>query len=328
MKRVWCALSIALLLAPTLAGAQMPQPVWRDLVREFDRGVRENDAAARQAAERGLRRAKSVRMNDGAVVRPDIGEALARIEALSLGKPTRDDWLYAATLKQLAEIESTPSKSDPNASAKSILAAEEFRDFASGNTGRTALERRLDEAFKALGRWLERFFGGRPKTDGSGLESFALTVRLFLYFLAGVLAVVLTWQAIRLARESGWIKRRTKAKVNAAPEDLLALGIANPLSDAAEAERTGDYRMAVRLVYVATLRRLRDSGWIALEANRTNGEYQRLLEIRSAELGDALRPATDLFDSLWYGQREARITDVDVMRGVYSFLSSEKALSE
>ena len=91
--------------------------------------------------------------------------------------------------------------------------------------------------------------------------------------------------------------------------------------DAGVAESEGNLREAVRLVYIATLRTLRERGWIALEANRTNWEYQRLLSRRSSDLATLLRPATATFDRVWYGGREATSEDLLAVRESYRALS-------
>ena len=75
------------------------------------------------------------------------------------------------------------------------------------------------------------------------------------------------------------------------------------------------------MVYIATLRLLRERGWIALEANRTNWEYQRLLAKRSRDLASLLRPATATFDRIWYGGRNTTSDDLANIRESYRALS-------
>ena len=326
-KLLLTTLIFVLLLFPSVCRAEEPPPapmsLWRDVVRAYDKGVREEDPDARRVAEDGFQKIKSVRTDSGEIVAPDASNALARLKRLSERdqEPSRDDRLHAAAMKALAELKLGTGGSDPGADAKKILASEEFKDAAEGKSGRSPLEKWIAERMQRFGEWINKAFGRVPRGDGSGLEAFALTMRLFLYFLGTVLAIVIGWQVFKLAREGGWIKSKKKKIDPIKDGDLLAEDIADPLADASTAEERGELREAVRLVYIATLRLLRERGWIALEANRTNWEYQRLLARRSRNLASLLRPATAAFDRVWYGGRNTTSDDLQTVRECYRALS-------
>ena len=327
MKRTLAALIFALGASACRADEPPPAPMshWRDVVRAYDKGVREEDADAQRVAEEGFRAIRSVKSDSGEIVATDSSNALTRLKRVRAAdqEPSRDDQLHAATMKSLAELKNVQRGADPAEDAKVILASDEFKDAASGKSSRSPLEKWLAEKLQKFAEWLGKLFGRMPRGDGRGLEGFALTMRLFLYFLGGVLAIVVGWQVYKLAREGAWIKSRKKKVSTTSEADLIADEIVDPLADASLAEERGDLREAVRLVYIATLRLLRERGWIALEANRTNWEYQRLLARRSRESAALLRPSTVAFDRIWYGERDATVEDLQTARESYRALSED-----
>ena len=77
-------------------------------------------------------------------------------------------------------------------------------------------------------------------------------------------------------------------------DSLLAL--------AEQQAKTGDYRRAFRLVYLASLVTLDTDGVLRFDRSKTNWEYLRAL--RASGRGDvytALTPLTREFDQVWYG---------------------------
>ena len=327
MNKTASAGAFLLLLAAMVRAEEPPVPIshWREVVRAYDKSVRTGDSDTRRAAEAGLRAIRSVRLESGDVIRTDTEAILSRLDRLKSPeqRPSRDDRSHAATLRYLAEVSPKRTSSDPAADVRNILSRTEFRDAATGKSESSALEKYFVKQLRRMSEWLSKLFGRMPRDNGKGLESFALTMRLFLYFLGGVLAIVIAWHLVRIARESGWIKSRRK-KITPTVDDLIAEEVTDPLADAALAERNGDLRTAVRLYYIATLRQLREGGWIALEANRTNWEYQRQLGRGSRERAALLRPATVTFDRIWYGGRIADETDLATMRHCYAAMSEVK----
>ncbi|MGC4045368.1 MAG: DUF4129 domain-containing protein [Armatimonas sp.] len=307
MRAFLIALTL-LLTVPAFAQDPTSANLWRDLVRSYDKGVRENNTEARHVGEKGIGQIREVRReSDGAIIRVNT----------HLPKPpiTREIRLFGAQLKELAEAKAKPGSTDPAKQAKEILGRQEFLDAAAGRSQKTALERWLEDAFKKIGKWLERLHikapgGGNP----SAIIAFAETMRFVLYFLIGVGVLVLLYHLVRMARDAGWIRRKKKKSDSATEDPLLDAAIADPISEAQAAEQAGEWRQAVRLHYIAALRLLRERGWLVMEANRTNWEYQRFLHQRNPELARLLLPATRRFDWLWYGKRTATPEDAEAMR--------------
>lgn len=79
-----------------------------------------------------------------------------------------------------------------------------------------------------------------------------------------------------------------------------------PISAAVALERarefslSGDYRTAVRYLYLSTLLELEERGLLIYDRSRTNREYLRSVADRP-ELAATLRDVVDVFDRVWYG---------------------------
>jgi hypothetical protein len=74
------------------------------------------------------------------------------------------------------------------------------------------------------------------------------------------------------------------------------------LREAESLSQQGDYRMAVRYLYLSALLMLDERGLIAYDRTRTNREYLRTISHRP-ELASTLREVVDVFDRVWYGFR-------------------------
>lgn len=60
-----------------------------------------------------------------------------------------------------------------------------------------------------------------------------------------------------------------------------------------------NFRLAVRLLYLQTLKRLTDAGWIAYKPDKTNQQY--VYELTSSPLQADFERLTRQFEFVWYG---------------------------
>ncbi len=72
------------------------------------------------------------------------------------------------------------------------------------------------------------------------------------------------------------------------------------LSNAQRFAAAGDYRLAVRMLYLATLLILDERGRLRYDKSLTNREYLRAVKDEPA-VANALRPIIETFDKTWYG---------------------------
>ena len=78
------------------------------------------------------------------------------------------------------------------------------------------------------------------------------------------------------------------------------LTAARALQQAQNLSTAGDYRSAVRYLYLASLLRLDERGLLRYDRSRTNREYLRSVD-EKPELASNLKDVIDVFDEVWYG---------------------------
>jgi hypothetical protein len=92
------------------------------------------------------------------------------------------------------------------------------------------------------------------------------------------------------------------------------------LQRAQELSTGGDYRTAVRYLYLSSLLLLEERGLLRYDRSLTNREYLRTVAHRP-ELAAILREVIDVFDRVWYGfqtlnpgEYEAYVLRVETLR--------------
>ena len=187
-----------------------------------------------------------------------------------------------------------------------------------------ALGTTLEAPFQALGRQVSAFlkwlFGPAPPTptphEGPVQVDWLTGLKLLLYAASAAGVVVLIGYALRL-----WHRRQPKAIGLAKPalapaipdltaENLSAAALPDEswLALARELAANGDFRLAVRAVYLGELAHLAQREFVRLATAKSNREYQRELNRRAQTLPQvrAAFAATVLtFDRIWYGHHTA-----------------------
>ena len=82
--------------------------------------------------------------------------------------------------------------------------------------------------------------------------------------------------------------------------DDASLTAESALRRAQTLSQGGDYRTAVRYLYLSTLLLLEERGLLRYDRSQTNREYLRSLKGRP-ELASVLRDVIEVFDRVWYG---------------------------
>ncbi|MDX1934591.1 MAG: DUF4129 domain-containing protein [Capsulimonadales bacterium] len=324
----------AAFLAGSVALAQPPNAefdagAYRALLQELavaaDRPISPRTAAGFRDR---LTSARSVRLPDGSSFQPDNAALTVELNRIANAKrPTalRPELRGQVTLLSEMTRPSRPAGSrdlpDPAEVAKRILRGQEFQGATAPEKPKGWWEEWLEKIRKAI---MDFFRSLTPRTPGgrSGpwVEWFARLVQwlLILVAMAGVLAgliFVVRWAGDYRGR---WRRRTGIISI----PDLLASDSEDPLADSERLAAQGDYRGALRMAYIACLRRLAKSGALVLEENRTNWEYQRALRGRFARAYDVLLPATRLFDFVWYGLRPATAEEYATVVAVHSALEN------
>lgn len=127
----------------------------------------------------------------------------------------------------------------------------------------------------------------------------------------GLAAVAMVLFVLLVAYVVARIGVRRMAARGASEDDDIYAGPEtsnHALDEAERAARAGDYRSALRLMYLAMLLRLDDLELIRFDRTGTNWEYlSRLRE--HPEIHRMLHPITAAFDRKWYGREPADESD-------------------
>jgi Domain of unknown function (DUF4129) len=211
-----------------------------------------------------------------------LNEASGRLRAL-------DDHLRRA--------EAPESTDDANASDKirEILSRPAYqpeRETAIGKFVKEVMRRIrsvIGTLYSALTRLLERLFGA------SAQSGWIANMLVMAVLAAAMVIVVLMLRRIRGPRAK---RKRTRLILG---EEIAADGTSGELAEAGlTAARAGDFRTAVRKLYVSLLYEMSERDLIELEDSATNHEYLSKVS-RFTPLAGPMRYLTDRFDHVWYG---------------------------
>jgi hypothetical protein len=180
--------------------------------------------------------------------------------------------------------------------------------------------RDVQQAIKRFERWLRRLFGEERETPEARTPreagDFSALLRVLLYGALGLCLVALVWMIL-----VGWKRRRPPVAVfgpamaAVLPPDLnderleaSRLPVDEWLELARGQMARGEWRLALRALYLATLAQLGTEGLITLARAKTNLDYERELLRRAVgrvEVARAFRERRLDFESAWYGRRPA-----------------------
>lgn len=185
--------------------------------------------------------------------------------------------------------------------------------------------RRASETLRRWGdavrNWLRSWTGDEREAEaGGGGESgaYGLSVKL-IYWLLVVLTVLLVStllyyiaREVRRRRNAAMVQPRAAAPEPPDLEDETTPPDALPeegwLSMARELAEQGDYRLAVRALFLALLARLAADKHIAIARYKSNSDYRRELERRAhvhGELAPLFTDSARVYEAVWYGNHAA-----------------------
>lgn len=205
----------------------------------------------------------------------------------------------SALQERFSDRQRDANDDDSSAQLDRILARTEYRP---DRVRESTVKKFLNRLWEDIDRWLNRLLGSpireleQPKAGG-----------LFRILLVVIMLVASAIGAIYLF--SRLRRRRRREEENHAREILgeqLAGDITSGdlLLSAAELAKQGDYRTAIRRVYIALLLDLERRGKLPLHPSKTNRDY--LNALRSELLiYPSFSTMTGTFEQTWYGQRGA-----------------------
>lgn len=144
-----------------------------------------------------------------------------------------------------------------------------------------------------------------------------LVERIF-WILAGLGLIYAVLKLLRMEPRGLFYGRsdRQRSPAFAEIEDLQEVDFDGLVQEATAA---GDFRRAVRLLYLKTLKALAARALIAWQPEKTNHEYLRELEERpQADLAASFSRLTYLFEYIWYGDFPVDARAFERARGTFS----------
>jgi hypothetical protein len=188
----------------------------------------------------------------------------------------------AARLRTLRAALITPpvaANESDRAKLRDILNQPPFKTGAASNA--------LNDLLNQISDWLDRFLN----STSSGIVGLrdGITVLGFIFVAIVLFFFLRTWM-------SNWVaETQLPASVEGA-----ALTSGTALVQAQRLASRGDYRTAVRQLYLASLLLLDERGVLRYDRTLTNREYLNAVK-NEPKTRSALEPIVDTFDRTWYG---------------------------
>ncbi|MBN1254253.1 MAG: DUF4129 domain-containing protein [Deltaproteobacteria bacterium] len=183
-----------------------------------------------------------------------------------------------------------PMVRDPKPLLREILEREEFAT--------KEVNPIMMRIMSKISEWLHKLFGGlRPNVSLSPQFVWFLKV-LFYVVLGGLLIVIIILLLRRISKISLPLQHRAEELPRSEPNRL---GNSQELQEeAGRYAKEGNYRYAVRYLYIALLVYLDEKGKIEYNPTQTNSEYLRRASEYSSLYG-LLKILTSAFERYWYG---------------------------
>lgn len=177
-----------------------------------------------------------------------------------------------------------------------------------------------EKLFSWLGEAIGKIFG---RVFGSGIGPVAVPEGLSLFSTIVAIVLLILLLSYIIAKITGYRRNINSNQPDA--DDGIYSGPSVPkhaLDDAAKMASSGDFRAALRFVYLAILLRLDERDLIRFDRTGTNWEYLSILR-KHNQVHDTLKPITIAFDRKWYGHEPAG--DIDYQSFVRAYELVEAA---
>ncbi len=181
------------------------------------------------------------------------------------------------------------------------------------------------KALDQFSRWLRNFFRHEDDSASRGGSSQMPSILgpWVVYLMWSVLAAlvcVFAYFVLKHVNLRVTLKRRSKALLE---EDEPERTLDEWLERADHWERLGEYREAVRCLYLACLLKFDEARVARFDRGQTNWEHLARIEASPTRpAGLDFRSPTQAFDRIWYGMRVRGKADVDDFRRWYLDVSN------
>ena len=309
-------ISLFLLTAYAVSGsaiyAQASEPISLDAYREKLTTVSTlltdpvDPAEALNQAE-GLLADVRVRLPSGAIVVPQslLTPPLSSTDERDDNEPINPDLLVTIALQRVQlSIQQIELSATDNTDVRLEALASVFErpEFSQSET----LSQRFWNWISDL---IDRFFPSN--TEGGGLPIPGQLIAWAVVIIGGIgIVFALSYW---LQRIFGSFVTDSTGRQHNVDGNGIPLTAMQARQQATQLAQSGNYREAVRSLYLSSLLSMEESGVIRYDRSLTNREVLNQVQARAATDGDAadgdaveehLRPVVETFDAVWYGVRE------------------------
>ncbi len=161
-------------------------------------------------------------------------------------------------------------------------------------------EETTEEVNNIFGDFFEWLFSQLGRLFGIDISPFWGTViKWVIYALFGAVAIYFLVKLLSNEKISG-IRARGKKRGNEIKIEETHIEEIDLTQFIKDAITNGNYRNAVRYLYLNSLKKLSASGKIDWDFQKTNGDYYR--ELKDTALKDQFKKVSYLYDYIWYGE--------------------------
>lgn len=172
-----------------------------------------------------------------------------------------------------------------------------------------------------LKQWFRDLFNIKSGSESDKYIDLAFWICASIIFL---LVIFFLFKAI-INKEGQWIFGKSSDKTIIPVTDIESnLHVADFRSLIADAEKTDNYRLAIRYYYLWLLKKLSHAEIIEYDVEKTNSDYHH--EISSREVKEEFSYTSYLYNYIWYGEFDVNNTQFNkAKRAFNNFLNSIKA---
>jgi hypothetical protein len=220
-------------------------------------------------------------------------------------------WLPAASADSLGKDSSNVTVRQPAAATQQQYYSDDYYRYErkKGLEGETFFDRMLRSLFDRDEREEQD-----PNMPNSGsAQSITTGAQALNYLLLAVAVGLLVWGLIRALKSgaAGKIfsgKTKDEEEIDASVEDVDIHAI-NYENQIAAARDRGDFRYAVRLWFLNTLKNFSDRELLHWKPEKTNMDY--FYELSGNPVQQKFGDASRVYDFVWYGEREINANDYE-----------------
>lgn len=279
--------------AAYVSAAEPPWPIdayWQQLEETHTQVIKPHTTATdtAQLADRWAV-IDAVLLPDGTVISVDNSHLVALLRADPLNLRQLD--AYLTTLLDARPTASDFAQPQYREKLATILSAPEFRWVEKQPSRLEEWWRRLQERFW---EWMSKLFG---EDDGT---IHVVPLPTSIVTIGGSLALLLVLFYVLRGLNASFVTERAMNPEDAEDEAMLTATAA--MKRAQTFSASGDYRTAIRYLYLSALLALDERGVLRYDRTLTNREYIRTLEKRPL-LARTFGSIVGVFDRVWYGKQ-------------------------